>query len=268
VKRTTDDAFISFPTSQDPGAGHCSTTGEPSYTTPISISHFLRLIQHSTTTSSSSAPQGTNARFHRNPIDSIVILSCHGHDWQSIQWIEHRRLPPIWHGSNTLSTHRMDALMYFNRENGFLEAIIRGFRSGIITQSQYMNMTQCENLEDLKLQLASTDYGNFLSNEPSPLTSTVIADRALDHLVGEFDYLRVNSNEPLTRFLDYITYGYMIDNVVLLITGTLHERDTHELLERTHPLGWFDTMPALCVATNVQELYSSVLVETPIGASF
>lgn len=59
----------------------------------------------------------------------------------------------------------------------------------------------------------------------------------------------------------------MIDNVVLLITGTLHERDTHELLERCHPLGVFDTMPALCVATNVEELYQSVLVETPLGES-
>lgn len=57
----------------------------------------------------------------------------------------------------------------------------------------------------------------------------------------------------------------MIDNVILLITGTLHERDTHELLERCHPLGWFETMPALCVATNVEELYQTVLVETPLG---
>lgn len=57
----------------------------------------------------------------------------------------------------------------------------------------------------------------------------------------------------------------MIDNVILIITGTLHERDTHELLERCHPLGVFDTMPALCVATTVAELYNTVLVETPLG---
>lgn len=57
----------------------------------------------------------------------------------------------------------------------------------------------------------------------------------------------------------------MIDNVILLITGTLHERDTHELLARCHPLGIFDTMPALCVANTVEELYHSVLVETPLG---
>lgn len=58
----------------------------------------------------------------------------------------------------------------------------------------------------------------------------------------------------------------MIDNIVLLISGTLHERDTHDLLERCHPLGWFETMPALCVATNVEELFNTVLVETPLGA--
>jgi len=57
----------------------------------------------------------------------------------------------------------------------------------------------------------------------------------------------------------------MIDNVVLLITGTLHERDTHELLERCHPLGVFDTLPALCVATNIEDLYHTALVETPLG---
>lgn len=57
----------------------------------------------------------------------------------------------------------------------------------------------------------------------------------------------------------------MIDNVILIITGTLHERDTHELLDRCHPLGVFETMPALCVATTVAELYNTVLVETPLG---
>lgn len=33
------------------------------------------------------------------------------------------------------------------------------------------------------------------------------------------------ADEPLGTFLDYCTYGHMIDNVVLLVTGTLHERD-------------------------------------------
>ena len=35
-------------------------------------------------------------------------------------------------------------------------------------------------------------------------------------------------------------YGHMIDIVVLIVTGTLHERDVQELLEKCHPLGMFD----------------------------
>ncbi|KAF7365196.1 V-type proton ATPase subunit [Mycena venus] len=161
----------------------------------------------------------------------------------------------------------MEAL-FFNVDSGFLEAIVRGYKAGILTQSHYANLCQCESLEDFRTQLSATDYGNFLSNEPLPISTATIADKATQILVDQFNYIRSNAVEPLSKFLDYITYAYMIDNVVLLITGTLHERDTHELLERCHPLGVFDTMPALCVATNVEELYQSVLVETPLAPYF
>ncbi|KAF8627504.1 hypothetical protein AX17_006315 [Amanita inopinata Kibby_2008] len=161
----------------------------------------------------------------------------------------------------------MEALL-FNVDSGFLEAIVRGFKAGILSQSHYANLTQCETLEDFRTQLSATDYGNFLANEPLPLSTSTIADKATQILVDQFNYLRTNAVEPLNKFLDYITYAYMIDNVVLLITGTIHERDTHELLERCHPLGVFESMPALCVATNVEELYQSVLVETPLAPYF
>jgi vacuolar-type H+-ATPase subunit C/Vma6 len=62
------------------------------------------------------------------------------------------------------------------------------------------------------------------------------------------------------------SYAYMIDNLVLLITGTLNKRKLTELLKRCHPLGWFEGMPALGVATNAEELYHAVLVETPLDA--
>ena len=37
--------------------------------------------------------------------------------------------------------------------------------------------------------------------------------------------MRLQADETLGKFMDYCTYGHMIDNVVLLVTGTLHERD-------------------------------------------
>ena len=42
----------------------------------------------------------------------------------------------------------------------------------------------------------------------------------------------------------------MIDNVVLIVTGSLHERDVQELLEKCHPLG-------MCMPHNQTKIYSS-----------
>ncbi|KIM30082.1 hypothetical protein M408DRAFT_328483 [Serendipita vermifera MAFF 305830] len=158
--------------------------------------------------------------------------------------------------------------LFFNVSAGFLEGVLRGYKAGILTQTQYTTLTQCDTLEDFRMQLSATDYGNFLANEPLPISTSTISEKATQLMVDQFQYIRSNAVAPLDKFLDYMTYAYMIDNVILLITGTLHERDTHELLERCHPLGVFDTMPALCVATNVEELFQSVLVETPLAPYF
>jgi len=157
------------------------------------------------------------------------------------------------------------SMMVYNINDGYLEALVRGFRSGILTQHDYSNLTQCDTLEDMKMHLASTDYGDFLANEPSPLHTTTIAEKCTLKMVKEFNHLRAQATEPLATFLDYITYQYMIDNVILLITATLHERDTTELLEKCHPLGMFDSMASLGVSTTVSGLYNDVLIDTPLG---
>ena len=126
-------------------------------------------------------------------------------------------------------------------------------------------MSSC--LADVKLQL-SPSYGDFLASLPPNPSTSSLANKTTDKLVAEFRYLQGQATGSLAKFMSYLTYAYMIDNVALLITGTLHERDTRELLERCHPLGWFETMPVLCVATNIEELYNSVLIETPLAPYF
>ena len=132
------------------------------------------------------------------------------------------------------------------------------------------------------------------------------------------------ADETLGQFMDYCTYGHMIDNVVLIVTGTLHERDVQvrreheegiypgylpgymagggclppaaaqvalhcpcspgsiglrvccissrphvqELLDKCHPLGMFDSIATLAVASNMRELYRLVLVDTPLAPYF
>jgi len=60
-------------------------------------------------------------------------------------------------------------------------------------------------------------------------------------------------------------YSYMIDNIVLLITGTLHQRAISELIPKCHPLGSFEQMEAIHIASSPAELYNAVLVDTPLG---
>ena len=56
------------------------------------------------------------------------------------------------------------------------------------------------------------------------------------------------------------SYSYMIDNIILLITGTLHQRPISELVPKCHKLGSFEQMEAIHVAATPAELYNAVLV--------
>lgn len=37
--------------------------------------------------------------------------------------------------------------LYFNVDNGYLEGLVRGFKAGILSQGDYLNLVQCETLE-------------------------------------------------------------------------------------------------------------------------
>ena len=60
----------------------------------------------------------------------------------------------------------------------------------------------------------------------------------------------------------------MIDNIILLITGTLHQRPINELVSKCHPLGSFEQMEAIHIASTPAELYNAVLVDTPLAPYF
>ncbi|CAN3359107.1 V-type proton ATPase subunit d [Diutina catenulata] len=158
--------------------------------------------------------------------------------------------------------------LFFNINYGYLEGVTRGYKAGLLAANQYVNLTQCDTLDDVKLQLSATDYGNFLASYAGPLTTSVIGENMNKTLIREFRYLQQQASGVATDFLNYITYGYMIDNVSLMITGTLHERDNSEVLAKCNPLGWFDTLPTLSIATDIESLYDTVLIDTPLAPFF
>jgi len=156
----------------------------------------------------------------------------------------------------------------FNVRDGYLEALARGFRGALLNQSDYHNLMQCEKLEDMKLHLAATAYGDFLADAPAPLETSVIIEKATERMAIEFNHIKNASVTPLTEFLDYLSYSYMIDNTILLISGTMHNRSPEELIEKAHPLGAFEGMASLTINTTVEDRYKWLMVETPLAPYF
>ncbi|KAI2507467.1 Vacuolar ATPase [Fragilaria crotonensis] len=161
----------------------------------------------------------------------------------------------------------------FNILHGFVEALVRGMRNSFLADSDYHHLTQCESLEDVKLNLTESDYAEALADMGS-ISPNELQKQAIEKLVCEFQYLRTQSVEPLSQFLDFITYEYMIENVMLLLKGTLSGRDINELIEQCHPLGMFkeSTMRSIPTFENsskgYNDLYQTVLVDTPVGKYF
>jgi len=161
----------------------------------------------------------------------------------------------------------------FNILHGFSEALVRGMRSSFLKDADYHHLTQCETLEDIRLNLTESDYADSLADSSS-ITPSGLQAAAVSKLVSEFQYLRTQAVEPLSTFLDFITYEYMIENVMLLLKGTLSGRDINELMAQCHPLGMFkeSTMRSIPTfesnAKGYADLYQTVLVDTPVGPYF
>jgi len=168
-------------------------------------------------------------------------------------------------------------LMWFNIHHGYLEAILRGFRSGFIPHTgngSYSQLMQCESLEDFKLCFQENDFADVLSSADvqTKLTSQVVIDRVWLKLVEEFSYLRDQATAELATFLHYIQYEYMIRNVSFLISGLINQNDPLELLAECDEMGKFPRMRSVLVFENVddglKDLYRTVLIDTPIGKYF
>ena len=67
----------------------------------------------------------------------------------------------------------------FNIHHGFIEALIRGMRSSFLSDPDYHHITQCETLEDVKLNMSETDYADAVA-DLSVLTPSGIQSAAIN----------------------------------------------------------------------------------------
>mmetsp|Transcript_37550 Transcript_37550/g.104421 ORF Transcript_37550/g.104421 Transcript_37550/m.104421 type:complete len:392 (-) Transcript_37550:171-1346(-) len=161
----------------------------------------------------------------------------------------------------------------FNVNHGFCEAVVRGLRCGFLSVEDYRRLGTSDTLEDMRSALEETDYGTFLQDEPSPLLVSTISKKCYEKLADEFRYVKAQTVEPLTTFMDFIAREKMIDNVCMIIQGALNNKAPVEMQEKIHPLGIFDNMKTIMsenfdVQGGFEDVYRIFLVDTPIGPYF
>jgi V-type H+-transporting ATPase subunit d len=99
----------------------------------------------------------------------------------------------------------------------------------------------------------------------------MICERLTENYVTQFKYLKTNSNGDLTRLLELITHGHMIDSVVLVLGGAVRGKDAEDLLSLCHPLGKFEVLGALSALSTISDslhIYVSILQESPLKCYF
>lgn len=58
----------------------------------------------------------------------------------------------------------MTEALFFNSHSGYLEGVLRGFKAGLLTQTQYANLTQCESLDGQSAQPLYHHYTRLEQN--------------------------------------------------------------------------------------------------------
>lgn len=179
------------------------------------------------------------------------------------------------------------SLMTFNREYGFLEAVLRGLRSGFLREFEYRQMCQCDTLDELKLVFSDTDLCNVLLNTGSNPKPDLIKQLVCQKWVGEFNYIRRQATGQLATFMELITYEHLIVNISSVIKSIITGSNSDQaLLDKCHPLGRSPHLQAVLTFDNdggggnndrggaggsedpLMDLYRTVLVDTPVAKHF
>lgn len=167
-------------------------------------------------------------------------------------------------------TEPLDDMTTFNINYGFLEAHLRGLRSGFLSKNEYRQLTAVETSDDFKTVLQDTDYVTALAGIPSSKPQ-VIYERCSAKFVSEFQWIRSQATGQLAAFVDLCSHEYLIQNVVAMIAATVKGTPAEEVMEHCHPLGmspYLKSMLTFDKDDNILELYRVVLVDMPVAKYF
>ncbi|XP_049849669.1 V-type proton ATPase subunit d-like [Schistocerca gregaria] len=160
------------------------------------------------------------------------------------------------------------SLLTYAIDSGYPESILYGYKLDLLTETDYSKLIECNVIDDIRVYLQTTSYGDVFDTLTPNLDVSAIKKACTAKLAQEFEYLRCNSVEPLSTFLEYIRMAYMIDNVILLIAGAIRDTNVESLREKCHPLGIFEGMQSLTIEQSLYDLYNLIVIETNLAPYF
>ena len=163
----------------------------------------------------------------------------------------------------------MADLVFFNVDDGYTEALLRGFRKSILGEQQYAALRNTSNLKDFKSVLIDTDYSDYVKDYTETDTSA-LKMLLKKKLADEIDQVQSVAGPELDKFIEMIRHKYMIDNVINIIEGIKNKTDKNVIESRNEPLGYLKEISGLLKLDykKIEDLYEDVLIDTEVGVYF
>jgi V-type H+-transporting ATPase subunit d len=163
----------------------------------------------------------------------------------------------------------MADLVFFNVNDGYSEALLRGFRKSILGEQQYTALRNTTNLKDFKSVLIDTDYSDYVKDYNETDTSA-LKMLLKKKLADEIDQVQSVAGPELDKFIEMIRHKYMIDNVINIIEGIKNKTDKNVIESRNEPLGYLKEISGLLKLDykKIEDLYEDVLIDTEVGVYF
>ncbi len=163
----------------------------------------------------------------------------------------------------------MSDLIFFNVDDGYSEALLRGFRKSILGEQQYTALRNTTNLKDFKSVLIDTDYSDYVKDYTETDTSA-LKMLLKKKLADEIDQVQSVAGPDLDKFIEMIRHKYMIDNVINIIEGIKNKTDKNVIESRNEPLGYLKEISGLLKLDykKIEDLYEDVLIDTEVGVYF
>ena len=163
----------------------------------------------------------------------------------------------------------MADLVFFNVDDGYSEALLRGFRKSTLGEQQYTALRNTTNLKDFKSVLIDTDYSDYVKDYNETDTSA-LKMLLKKKLADEIDQVQSVAGPELDKFIEMIRHKYMIDNVINIIEGIKNKTDKNVIESRNEPLGYLKEISGLLKLDykKIEDLYEDVLIDTEVGVYF